>query len=353
MSMKNFSPEIILEIVPRIPAAEDVLNCKLVCKEWLNVLSSRGTYFANMHIRHQLLQLGDSKDSDNIVSASTNKKINHPPFATEYDAVIAACNGDNHQHVKEPVYIFNPFTSEYVDLPRFKERYGPHNLMRAGFGYLHSKDEYKVVRIFYADKKTAIGHVQVYTFGDGNGWRDKGENILHLLTPSSGVFANGAIHWVDLKNRNLVSFDLKGEAFQNLPLPKITHSQVQVVCVPKSMEDIVVWSLRQKENEAQDIEHSSSTWRQEFKFASRDTGYHPFAMTRSGLVLFSHFGKVFSTYNPKTEAAKCLALRDNVGAKCCRVQAFLHRNSFVSLKGTGEKGTKTRKMISTPSDTKP
>ncbi|XP_026384150.1 F-box protein At3g07870-like [Papaver somniferum] len=383
--MEYLSSEIIIDILSRLPV-ETVLICKLVCQEWLVLL--RCTYFSNMHSRLHLLQLDhvnnkylcDSKDSvkfelgfhillaithvdkkdkkrkvelyygdyvDGNICCSKFKRLNHPPCTALYSSVIGSCHGlvCMTGERQDPVHIFNPLTGEQVDLPIFEKDNDPSRIMKAGFGYVPSKNEYKVVRVFYPANLMAMGQVQVYTLGDGNGWRDQGE-INYELFPSSGVFADGAIHWIHLERQKIVSFDLEDEVFRYLPLPPLLscanyHTRLVVLrgCVslvqgsiPPTYE-IEVWSLRQK------------FWVWEFKLVPTAYGYDPFAVTKNGEVLLSHYKKILSIYNPNIKALNILLRRDNINVNSSRVQAVLHMNSFVSLKAIGEKETKTRRQL--------
>ncbi|XP_026458652.1 putative F-box protein At1g26515 [Papaver somniferum] len=116
--------------------------------------------------------------------------------------------------------ICNPGTGEFLSLPGLREpRFA--GWTQVGFGYLPSTKEYKVVRysnnLLNGDGE-AQGHVDVYTLGSQSGWRGQ-ENIPYRFY-SSGLFANGAIHWIRKTGRGrhlvykIVAYDLPDEKFK-------------------------------------------------------------------------------------------------------------------------------------------
>ncbi|OVA19772.1 F-box domain [Macleaya cordata] len=268
--MENlFPPEIALDIFSRLPA-ESVLRCRLVCKTWRTLLND--TNFADIHLRRQLLQLDDAPkfhnhldvvagakvgfiflieiddegqlvygeyDENDEQSYKTLTRINHPPIEAIIHDWVDSCNGlfclsVDHHGFQDPVYICNPITRECTNLPKFmdfkvgKSRFDyddylrdKNGIMVSGFGCNLSMNEYKVVRIYYADyryRDNRVGCVQVYTLGGGgSGWRSKGE-ISYKFLDRQGVFINGALHWLEGTGK-IVAFDLADEKFRVLPAP--------------------------------------------------------------------------------------------------------------------------------------
>lgn len=116
-----------------------------------------------------------------------------------------------------PIFIGNPITGEYVNLPRcgMKEEDFPVATM-CGIGYDESTNMYKVFSVIHnmKDLQSQPNRLQVYTLGDVNGWRniqipyDLAEECIHI---------DGSIFWLDYEQRNIVAFDLADEAFELLP----------------------------------------------------------------------------------------------------------------------------------------
>ncbi|OVA07453.1 hypothetical protein BVC80_8779g9 [Macleaya cordata] len=245
---------------------------------------------------HEINNIDDDDDDDkhnDYSSYKTLTKIDHPPITERplFDLMLGSCNGlvcffVPHDGMDDPIYICNPITGEYVYLPRFTcgKHASSHHKLVGGFGYLHSTNEYKVVRTYYDyDEPSLVGHVQVYTLGDGNGWRNKGDTT-HFIG-SSGVFANGYLHWIDIgAKKNIVAFDLAEEEFRLLPSPpclllrsrNLVYFSLQllggclcVVCIDKG-KCVDIWALKnkkKKKNSSYDDEDNSWSWSREFSIA--------------------------------------------------------------------------------------
>ncbi|XP_026387760.1 F-box protein At3g07870-like [Papaver somniferum] len=240
MCMVNRIPsEILMEILSRLPT-DSILQCRQVCRPWENI--THHPSFADMH-PHQLLHLNGKSYSchSSVIGAMVDvgllfcfrfprelgfqlyygeygsqpnrklRRINQPSM--NYHSIVGSCNGlicfsemNLSTSVKfEPVCICNPITREYVNLARLLEVKGENKLdsMVCDFGYHHSIEKYKIVKINYIEGKP-LGQVQVYTLGDGSGWSDVGETNYSLQFSKDtwrgasyrrsplGAFANGA-----------------------------------------------------------------------------------------------------------------------------------------------------------------
>ncbi|XP_026384845.1 F-box protein At3g07870-like [Papaver somniferum] len=244
--MEDFPEDIQWKILSGVPG-ESVLNCKLVCKKWQQLLSNRkvslGIYFSISSFRpiiqhyyasYDIIKSTKPEEEDFCETKIT--KISLPPLKEEgagHDVIVDSCNGliclaiPYKGSYGDHVYICNPYTSEYTVLPRVSTiKYWVGNIV-SGFGYLPSTDEYKVVRILYPYKgyrRPASEDdkilVQVYTLGknSSSGWR----NITSVppgLLHREGTFANGPLYWKYIINNMLIAFDLVDESFQVLPTP--------------------------------------------------------------------------------------------------------------------------------------
>ncbi|OVA11937.1 F-box domain [Macleaya cordata] len=290
---KLLPAEITLEIFSRL-SVESVLECRLVCKTWLTLLRDPSfghmhlrrqllqlddhkyyshsnaaavkvsfifliryeeenynelyysEYDENDEESYKTPKIPYEEKNDNQLyyreygehdeeSYKTLKTVNHPPFSMHH-SVVGSCNGlicfcvRYTYEIKDPVYICNPITREYVNLPRLIYNDNEYNVIRmmCGFGYHPSIGGYKVVRIYYC-RDQLFGRVQVYTLGSrGNGsndrtgppgmWRNKGEISYLLRSSYRCVLANGDLHWLDMEGK-IVAFDLEGEDFHLLPSP--------------------------------------------------------------------------------------------------------------------------------------
>ncbi|OVA12134.1 F-box domain [Macleaya cordata] len=230
--MENLLPvEITLDIFSRL-TIESVFQCRQVCKTWRTLL--RLPYFADMHLRRQLLQFDDNNHSKTglifyiWISKERNYneqlcygeydeneeqfykiRINHPLANGTSSMGHSSCNGlicfslpkpywfkDDVKSCSPfadvPICVCNPITREYVVLPRLFNTASivsgtfPEEIL-CGFGYIPSTNTYKVVTINYQnDFDQPVDGVRcnkyVYTLGSGNGWETKKDPIQYLET---------------------------------------------------------------------------------------------------------------------------------------------------------------------------
>ncbi|XP_026432740.1 F-box protein At3g07870-like [Papaver somniferum] len=157
-------------------------------------------------------RLDNSKERLNIQSLVFNQYI------------VGSCNGlvcflsqNTAEDHYEDFIICNPITGEYVFLQRHDGTLdGKRSDLKFGFGYLHSTNEYMVVRID-CKRKT----IHVYTLGTGVGWRIIKDEFLYIFEGVS-IFANGAIHWLEsmkVWENKIVAFDSADEKFKSVPSP--------------------------------------------------------------------------------------------------------------------------------------
>ncbi|KAI3952871.1 hypothetical protein MKW98_005098 [Papaver atlanticum] len=361
--------DLILNILCRLPA-DSVVRCKQVCKckTWKDLL--RQPSFAQAHILHQLSQLNGnsfpslpSHNASNIPigllvcftftlepgnqiyygeydNQTRNKlrKINQTP--TVGKSVIGSCKGlicfsENYRfYVREPSYICNPITGEYVNIPQVIKRdnvVGYSEFIVCGLGYHPSINKYKIVKIHYTKH---LGRVEVYTIGSGSGWRETG-TTTHSLRPRKGS-SYRSMHDYRSPFGKIVSFDLAKENVYLLPSPHFVLStsyygncfRLQVLggCLcfihEKRGECVDMWFLRKTgESSGFDLNEQDNydllSWIMEFSIPI-ECNVEPCAITNSGEALEK--------------------LMDNDIS-----YVFPHVNSFVSLKALGERGSKFRK----------
>lgn len=156
------------------------------------------------------------------------------PFSAampEYD-VVGSCNGLlclSDSLYNDKLFIYNPFTRDYLELPKTKEFLNPDVV--CGIGFHPQTKQFKVLKIVYSRgfrriKRYSSHHseVQIFTLGTSN-WRSIGKICHHLAQGQSQAVVNGRLHWVSLPRRyhlgrSLVSFDLADEQFREIPKPE-------------------------------------------------------------------------------------------------------------------------------------
>ncbi|OVA04268.1 F-box domain [Macleaya cordata] len=368
--MENLNLEIILEILSWLPV-DSVFRCTQVCKTWRTLLRLNKTYFADMHYRHQLQLLNQLDDDHQKYNSHSNinidvaakvgagllllvmetiddgnnrlfnsiSKLHYGEFYDDdeqysykkliisrieriphYDDINAdeavSCNGLICFFVTyptyDPIYIYNPITGEYVELPRLQGEFSVNYCVVSGFGYHPSTNKYKVVQIMYHHcffKKNKpsgqLVHVFVYTLGDGSGWRYKGEIPYGLHQVGPGIPINGALHWIADDDWKIVTFDLADEKFSSLPPPLCVRSHDswdlyelqemgRCLCFVRrnvQHESMDIWSLnKKKKNDSygtkEQKDHSLS-WTKEFSiswkglYKNEGKRFIRFALTKS------------------------------------------------------------------------
>ncbi|XP_026420805.1 F-box protein At3g07870-like [Papaver somniferum] len=229
--------EVVLDILTRLPT-ESVLECKLVCKPWRNLVSHHPS-FSQIHLSH-LNQSADSDGKLGFLVLNENKgfyyfeydadetptgrirRINlTPPIAYvggykvfgSFNGFVCLC-----EYRYGTVCICNPLTKEYVELPEIIRDWGSDRYVppwTRGFGYLPSTNEYKVVEIYRLRTDLNIVEVLMFTVGSGNGWRNVGRFEIQSgeAYVEDGVFLNGALHFVEIDEGRVFVFDLIEEKF--------------------------------------------------------------------------------------------------------------------------------------------
>lgn len=159
--MMEFLPrEIILDILSRLPVTS-LLQCKLVCRTWKHLAQDPllvGMHFSRsgkndlcliLHCdyptRNQLYSIKLSPHSKD------NQRVNiiHVPPLPKFD-VLGSCKGllclcDS--LTKNSLYIYNPFTRDYIELPKCLEFHNQDVVL--GFVFHETTKEYKVIKVVY------------------------------------------------------------------------------------------------------------------------------------------------------------------------------------------------------------
>ncbi|XP_050222135.1 F-box protein At3g07870-like [Mercurialis annua] len=147
--------------------------------------------------------------------------------------IIGTCNGLvclYNYFFDDPLYIYNPFTIEYIELPRLDV--SPNSVCRVvfGFGFCRKVNEYKVVKILYykqANNDFVGGAPEAIVLSTKTPtWRKIGKISYDLTGPTSEALVDGKLHWLtfdivheDVKYREIISFDLETDQFQVVPRP--------------------------------------------------------------------------------------------------------------------------------------
>ncbi|KAH7865359.1 hypothetical protein Vadar_005606 [Vaccinium darrowii] len=247
--LPNLPPEIMVEILLRLPV-KSLLRLRCVCKSWRSLISQRK--FAKTHLslassinpdytHHRLLITNINHDYTYqgflstdvlsvVLSCSLYSILNDTVVQLDYPLrrdscvgyrgviILGGCDGLMCIKTGRTLFLWNPSTRKSKRLPSVNM---PTDRVVYGFGRDASIDDYKVVG-FGIDFE-----VKVYTVRTDS-WRRIGDFPHGHLLPHryrSGVFVNGALHWIVCGKTSgiivgiIVSLDLATETYGELLKP--------------------------------------------------------------------------------------------------------------------------------------
>ncbi|XP_038901410.1 F-box protein At3g07870 [Benincasa hispida] len=235
----NLPHDLLLHILSRLPISS-LIQFHSVCRSW-RLLAQHTQDFCHKNdnfrclifhcdypIRNQLYFVDFPPFTQHKYSV---KRIFTPFAATmpEYD-VVGSCNGFlclSDSLYNEKLFVYNPFTRDYLELPKTKEISNPDVV--CGVGFHPETKQLKIVKIVYSrgfrriQRRFHHSEVQVFTLGSSD-WRSIGRINHHLAQGQSPAVVNGRLHWVSQPRRyhlgrTIVSFDLASEEFIDIPKP--------------------------------------------------------------------------------------------------------------------------------------
>ncbi|XP_026433864.1 putative F-box protein At1g33530 [Papaver somniferum] len=365
--MENLSLDIVsAEIRSRLPI-KSILQCRRVCKVWRSLFQEPKpgmlfTKFPSNFVGCTQLyyrELSSAPPRVSLIGDQQNfhtrvTKIGDINITVRYFSLVGSCDGlvcyKTYQPVlrgvyidelRDVMYIFNPISGERVRLRKSAQ----------------------VVNICSVTKSGI--RVQVYTIGDGRGWREKEFTYDPYTLIGAGVYANGALHWLNIATKgDIVAFDLTDETFRTLPSPPCrilsssfsssyrnlylglsTKNKLHLaslggnlcLCCINRGGRMDIWEFKKKKPMTMSLRsaRNSFTW---IKVFSKNWDLELFnwncqlSLTEGEILLWQN--GVFSCYDVKnTSAEKLWYVQGPQGED---VQAIPHSNSLVSLKGLGE-----------------
>ncbi|KAI5683110.1 hypothetical protein M9H77_04338 [Catharanthus roseus] len=265
--------EVAFDIISRLPI-KSLIQFRFVCKSWENL--SYDPNLVNLHLSKALKGnlclifhcdfpiknfLYFVEFSPNSYEKEQKLGKFEIPFSNrmaEFN-VIGSCNGLLclvNSLLDETLYIYNPFTSKFKELPKPTPVYQDQIVMY-GFGFHPITNQYKVIKITYYPNALNLNSihrpgrgilllhrhsnssVQVFCVGkSSNQWRNIGKIPYKLQKNCSPVLLNGRLHWTANQVRNqgqhnpgvvrIVSFDLSDELFREIESPELgTHVYIR------------------------------------------------------------------------------------------------------------------------------
>ncbi|KAK9285982.1 hypothetical protein L1049_025184 [Liquidambar formosana] len=234
--MSKLPHYVVMDIFCKLPL-KSLLSCRFVCKAWRDLISD--PCFATLHLAKApailMFQIGNFEILGETNIFMVEPEANHPDAITKVNMgfnipksdakIIGSCNGllclwDDLS--PDSFYISNPVTGECMTLPKIKR--GPKHLSASGFGISSKTKQYKVITMTYRQVLSHELEAQIHTVGSGT-WRTIGHVPYDFSCALSGIFLNGALHWIardDNKSGLLCAFDIENEQFLTIPLPPIS-----------------------------------------------------------------------------------------------------------------------------------
>ncbi|KAK9084688.1 hypothetical protein Sjap_025099 [Stephania japonica] len=246
--MERLPPEVILEIIARLPI-RSLLQFRCVCKAW-RTLAQDPYLLLNYQIRstqnnpclilHSESSLHDQLhiiDEDHHNNQALPSKLNHhfnsamPNFDIRGSFNGFLCLTDT--QVPDTTYIYNPFIGESIQLPPVIKHF-TYQRVALGFGFDRVSKAYKVIRCVYCIPEPGRrahmpygiidSNISIHTLGTDS-WRNLGTKPPRWLDWSSPTaLVNGFLHWPTKAHKykqshDIVAFDFATEEFHEVPYP--------------------------------------------------------------------------------------------------------------------------------------
>ncbi|XP_027119000.1 F-box/kelch-repeat protein At3g23880-like [Coffea arabica] len=250
--MPDLPQELIVDILTRLPV-KSILRFRCVSKSWLCLIAS--PHFikshltistkVNNHARHGLLLAPIDAPTELYTCSLYSVLYQRSPVSAEkvqlplqskYPRLsfVGCCNGlvclSEGSH---DLILFNPSTRKSNVLPNSGIDVGKFKHMTYGFGYDEVHDDYKVVAIGYSCPygMNCQTIVNVYSLRT-NSWRNIQGYEGGFISSCSGVFVNGALHWLvvsedgSISSWRIVSLNLATETYGEILQPNYEKGNV-------------------------------------------------------------------------------------------------------------------------------
>ncbi|XP_062159187.1 F-box protein At5g07610 [Alnus glutinosa] len=225
--------DIVTEILVRVPV-KPLLRFKCVSKRWLSLISD--PHFSRRHHHHNHRRTSLSgiflrrRTPSHFQFVSLDGTHSSPPFTSlDFIArniddpagikIIQSCNGlllcrsvnniltDQTHHY----YVCNPTTKRFSTLPRLSIE-GPITVFGHSLAYDPSKSaHYQVVCVHSSTASVYVYQIEIYS-SETRAWRPCGSTFVAPfdIVFDSGVFWNGAVHWLS-PSGSALCFDVDKE----------------------------------------------------------------------------------------------------------------------------------------------
>ncbi|PIN16737.1 hypothetical protein CDL12_10612 [Handroanthus impetiginosus] len=249
--------EIITEILLRLPV-KSLLRFKPTSKSWRSLISSK--HFVKTHLKNSTKDRTFAHHEIIAATVEDNKyEVQHSslhplfleriayanrgdfPVDESVDSLhlLGSCNGLICININRNKYfLWNPSTREYKKLPDF-DLNSPGLFIEDGFGFDESSGDYKVYAVSYGLFQAVAAKIYSlkinswtsinYHNNDFLLYHNRQFLLYHnndfLLSPGTGKFVSGNLHWIRKKKDKwgwrwyITSLDLKNEVYGIVELP--------------------------------------------------------------------------------------------------------------------------------------
>ncbi|XVF41898.1 hypothetical protein PTKIN_Ptkin01aG0317400 [Pterospermum kingtungense] len=347
---RQLSGDVMLDIFLRL-SAKDLYRFSCVSKDFLSYVSSPCFHQLRTSINPLVDRQGQaiSQFTQEIEIDSTKDVVLVP---SHHNLVCVVTT--NH------TYICDPSKQEFVELPKIRSDLFSSESIGVGFGYLPSKNEYKVGRCFFRgdfiediyDVELGCEILTISNYRSGtnssiadscSGWRVLEEGPPHL-TDSNPALVNGSVHWkieprrAEEADEYIMSFNLETEKFWILPPSTCVKADPHSFYLVELKEKLWVNHLEDVRLQVMDMwvlkDYDKFTWVKEYsidfnivdlsildKNIRRDGGFHYYKTTevlniRDEELLIMMSAKAQVYYNLRTKSFRDLRWRDDSFGFC-------------------------------------
>ncbi|XP_006349814.1 F-box/kelch-repeat protein At3g06240-like [Solanum tuberosum] len=233
--------ELLINIFCRLPA-KSIGQLRCVSNPLNSLLSNKQflkSHFTRIHFQEpeKLILLSNSHSFHTITFKNNGVFSNSINFQqTPSDQFVDICGSCNGLvlilNKDDTIVVINPITLDFKKIPNSPFALDPvGSFSMYGFGYDYVNDDYKIVVISRYDHDNEYEpdvldmFMDIYSLKVGSWKRIKSSPYDHAVPElASGVFVNGALHWLASKKPDYVSvigaFVLSDEEFVEVPAPK-------------------------------------------------------------------------------------------------------------------------------------
>ncbi|XP_057803085.1 F-box/kelch-repeat protein At3g06240-like [Salvia miltiorrhiza] len=222
LSLPFLPEEIIEEILPRL-AVKSLLRFRCVSKSWHSLIGSE--QFIKTHLQNS--SKNTALAHHRLITSRYSKQRQH-----RMGQIVGCCNGLVCVIWKNCFVLWNPAIRIFKESPP-SYRVG---LVNCGFGWDESSGEYKLLVVSFNDSLNTQDDYMCEVYGSkSNSWKPVESGNFDSVH-GKAHFASGKLHWLRMKANgglmnivaDIVTFDLKSEAFGKMEFPRPCDSSVRL-----------------------------------------------------------------------------------------------------------------------------